>query len=124
MTEIPDHKHTGNDLEEMRRRNAFAVRPPVQHIKNQAVNPLLLGLAYILCLSGAGLAIGALYLPAITCAALSLLFTLFIFWKKPRSRHHAAIMAIISLLVLVFGTVYYLEQFEQTAHDAQGPIRY
>lgn len=124
MTDLPDHKRSDSELDEIRRRNAFAVRPPVQEIKNLAIHPLFLGIAYILCLTGAGLALGEIYIAGLTCAALTLLFTLFIFWKKPRSRHHATIMAIISLLVLVFGTVYYLEQFEQTPNDAQGPIRY
>lgn len=124
MPDIPDHKHSDNELNELRMRNAFAVRPPVEQIINQALNPFLLGLNYLLCLTGAGLAIGKIFIPALSCAAVALVFTLFIYWKKPRSRHHAAFMAMISLLVLVFGTVYYLEQFEQTAHDAQGPIRY
>lgn len=124
MTDLPGHKHSDNELSELRMRNAFAVRPPVQELKNQALHPILLALGYILCLTGVGLAIGEIFIPGIACASIALLLTLFIFWKKPRSRHHAAMMAIISLLVLVFGTVYYLEQFEQTTNDAQGPIRY
>ena len=124
MTGIPEHKRSDNELDEIRRRNAFAVRPPVQKIKNQALQPIFLAVGYLLCLTGVGLAIGEIYIPGLTCAALVLLTAIFIFWKKPRSRHHATIMAIISLLVLVFGTVYYLEQFEQTTNDAQGPIRY
>lgn len=124
MASIPKHKHSDDELNELRTRNAFVVRPPVLQIKNQALNPFLLGLGYVLCFVGAGLAIGKVYIPGISCAAVSLIITVAIFWKKPRSRHHAAMMAIISLLVLVFGTVYYLNQFEQTAHDAQGPIRY
>ncbi|MEJ6570548.1 MAG: hypothetical protein QNL01_07655 [Akkermansiaceae bacterium] len=124
MADIPGHKRSDNELSELRKRNAFAVRPPVQQLKNQALHPIILALGYILCLTGAGLAIGEIYISGLACASIALLFILFIFWKKPRSRHHAAIMAIISLLVLVFGTVYYLEQFEQTTYDAQGPIRY
>jgi hypothetical protein len=124
MADIPDCKRSDNDLNEMRVRNAYAVKPPVQQIKNQALHPALLTLAYLICLTGAGLTLGRVFIPGLACASFSLLSILFIFWKKPRSRHHSAMMAIISLLVLVFGTVYYLEQFEQTAHDAQGPIRY
>ncbi len=124
MTGIPDQKHSNDDLDEIRRRNAFSVRPPVQQIKNQAVHPGLLAVFYLRCLTAAGLAIAKIFIPALACAASALAVTVFIFFKKPRSHHHAAIIAIISLLVLVFGTVYYLEQFEQTAHDAQGPIRY
>ncbi|BDS05216.1 hypothetical protein NT6N_02560 [Oceaniferula spumae] len=124
MTKIPERKQDKQELEDLRRRNAFAVRPPVQAIKAQALHPLFIGLGYLLSLTSAGLAIAAIYIPALSCASLSLLGALFIFWKKPRSRHHAAFMAIISLLVLVFGSVYYLAQFEPTSNDPQGPIRY
>ncbi|MBT8045456.1 MAG: hypothetical protein KJO79_10940 [Verrucomicrobiae bacterium] len=118
MTEIPKQKHSDGELNELRMRNAFAVRPPIQQIKNQALNPILLAICYLLCLNAAGLALGKIYLPGVVCAALALLLSILIFWKKPRSRHHSAIMAIISLLVLVFGSVYYFEQVEQPANNA------
>lgn len=124
MAKIPERKQDDRELNDLRKRNAFAVRPPVQAIVNQALHPLFVGLAYLLCLTSAGLAIGGIYIPALICAGVSLLGTVFIFWKKPRSRHHAAFIAIISLLVLVFGSVYYLAQFEPTPNDPQGPIRY
>lgn len=135
MSQIPERKRDKAELQEMRARNAFAVKPPVEHLQSQAVNRFLLGLYYLISLIGAGLVIksyypygiemGPVFISGMACAALGLLISLLIFWKKPRSRHHAALMAIISLLVLVFGTVYYIEQFEQEAHDdAQGPIRY
>jgi len=119
----------------MRARNAFAVRPPVEQLQVQAVHRFVLVFFYLICLTGAGLVIksnypygiemGPVFISGMACAAVGLLVSLWIFWKKPRSRHHAALMAIISLLVLVFGTVYYIEQFEQEAHDdAQGPTRY
>jgi len=124
MTELPDKKRDDRELDDLRKRNAFAVRPPVQAIVNQALHPLFVGITYLLCLTSAGLAIGGIYIPALVCAGISLLVAAIIFWKKPRSRHHAAFIAIISLLVLVFGSVYYLAQFEPTANDPQGPIRY
>lgn len=124
MARIPEKKHDNQELGELRARNAFAVRPPVQQLKNQALHPLFLGLGYVLSLTSGGLAYAGIYVPGLSCAAAGLLFSLFIFWKKPRSRHHAAFMAIISLLVLVFGSVYYQAQFEQPSHDPQGPIRY
>ncbi|PID80858.1 hypothetical protein CSB20_05305 [bacterium DOLZORAL124_64_63] len=119
MTEIPEHKHSDSELNELRMRNAFAVRPPVAQIKKQALHPVLLTAAYLVCLAGAGLAIGKMFLPGVGCAACGLLVSVFIFWRKPRSRHHASIMAIVSLLVLVFGTVYHFEQNEQTDNDTQ-----
>jgi hypothetical protein len=127
MANIPERKRDKAELQEMRARNAFAVRPPVGQLEAQAVNRLVLGIFYLISLTGAGLVIksyypygiemGPVFISGMACAAVGLLVSLLIFWKKPRSRHHAALMVIISLLVLVFGTVYYIEQFEQEAHD-------
>lgn len=124
MTKIPEKKHDDEELRELRTRNAFAVRPPVQELKNQALHPFFLSVVYLLCAVSVGLVIYMISMPALICAGVALLSALLIFWKKPRSRHHAAFMVIISLLVLVFGSVYYNAQFEQPANDPQGPIRY
>lgn len=105
-------------------RNAFAVRPPVQEIKSLALHPILLAALYLLSLAGAGLAIAEIFRPGLICAGIALLAAAIVYWKKPRTRHHSAIIAIISLLVLVFGTVYYLEQLEASDYDPQGPIGY
>lgn len=135
MAKIPERKRDKAELQEMRARNAFAVKPPLEQLQAQAVHRFILFFFYLICLTGAGLVIksyypngiemGPIFISGMACAAVGLLVSLWIFWKKPRSRHHAALMAIISLLVLVFGTVYYFEQFEQEAHDdTQGPTRY
>ena len=135
MVDIPEKKQSRGELQDLQRRNAFAVRPPVQQLQNQAIHRAVLTGFYILSLIGAGLVIGAIYpigpideiffIGGVACMSACLLASFFIFWKKPRSRHHAAILVIISLLVLVLGSVYYIEQFEQEAHDdAQGPTRY
>lgn len=124
MTPLPEQKHSDEELNELRMRNAFAVRPPVQTIRSLAQHPILLIMHYLICLTGVGLVIGDIFLPGLICSGVAMLGTFWVFWKKPRSRHHATLIAIISLLVLVFGTVYYLEQFEPTAYDAQGPIGY
>ena len=135
MVKIPERKRDKAELQEMRSRNAFAVRPPVAQLQSQAVPRVLVIFLYLICLTGAGLVIksyypygiemGPVFISGMACAGWGLLSALWIFWRKPRSRHHAALMAIISLLVLVFGTVYYIQQFEQEAHDdTQGPTRY
>ena len=124
MTHLPEQKRSAEELAELRMRNAFGVRPPVQHIKSQALHPVVLAVLYLLSLTSAGLLLRAVYVPALACAAAVMLASLWIYWKKPRSRHHVTLTAIISLLVLVFGTVYYLEQLEASDYDAQGPIGY
>ncbi|MGB0993607.1 MAG: hypothetical protein ACPG32_14205 [Akkermansiaceae bacterium] len=110
MTELPEQKHSDSELGDLRARNAFAVRPPVQQIMAQKLARPLTIFCYIVALTGAGLAYKEFYIPAFGCAAAGLLMALFIFLKKTRSRHHAAFLAIISLLVLVLGGVYYKQQ--------------
>lgn len=125
MSEIPSRKRNSDELDDIRRRNAFQTRPPVQYIQSLELNRLFVGVLYLLVIVSVCLAFAKFYLPGLCCAAVSLLAAILIFWKKPRSSHHAVIITIISLLVLVFGSVYYLEKFEPTAHeDPQGPTRY
>ena len=136
MAKIPDKKRDRQALQQMRNRNAFTVRPPVQQLQNQALAKPILGFFYLLALTGAGLVIYSFssYVPVLelyfkaglACVSVVALMAIFIFWRKPRSRHHAAFLVIISLLVLVFGSVYYFEQFEPKPanDDTQGPIRY
>lgn len=121
MTKIPQKRHDDQELGQLRMRNAMSVRPPVQKIRNLALNPLFLSLNYVLCLTCVGLAIYKIYPYTLICSGITMVIALLIFWRKPRSRHHATLMIIISLLVLVFGSVYY---FGQQADDSQRFIRY
>jgi len=124
MAKLPEKKHDDTEINQIRARNAFSVRPPVLQIKNLALNPILLILCYLLCVTGAVLSFYKMSIPALSCAGVTVLCSVFIFWKKPRSGHHAALMTIISLLVLVFSSVYHKAQLEQTNNDPQGPTRY
>ena len=71
----------------------MGVRPPVQQIAAQAAHPMLVGSGYLLALCG---------------GAGGLLVAGWLFARKPRSRHHAALMTIIAVLVLAFGILYFL----------------
>jgi hypothetical protein len=95
MTELPDRKRQADELKRLRLAHAMAARPPIGAIKSQMAHGFLLFLGYLLCLGGGlgGLAVA-----------------LFIAVRKPRSRHHAALMFILAVLVLVFGIRYYLSQ--------------
>jgi len=68
------------------------VRPPVEQIKSLAAHPAIVILGYLLAFAGG---VGGLVVAA------------YLFLKKPRSHHHAAFIAIIAVLVLVFGTLYF-----------------
>ena len=121
MVKLPEKKRDDQELGQLRMQNAMSVRPPVQKLQNQALHPLFLGMNYLLSLTSAGLALYKIFLPALIVAGVAGVAALLILWRKPRSRHHATLMIIISLLVLVFGSVYYTQQ---QADDAQRFIRY
>jgi len=94
MTRLPDRKRQKDEIKRLRVHNAMAARPPIAAIKGQAAHGFLLFLGYLLSLAaGPGLPVA-----------------LFIAVRKPRSRHHAALMFILAVLVLVFGIRYYLSQ--------------
>ncbi len=136
MATIPDQKRSRDELQEMRRRNAFSVRPPVQQLQAQAVSKVFLGVCYTLAILSAlalvfsksvgdmvysgmtslGVSLSGysdevvmawVHGGCVTVAGVAMLFSFWIFWKKPRSHHHAAILFMISLLVIVFGVLYF-----------------
>lgn len=132
---IPDKKHDDRELQQLRMRNAMAVRPPVTQLKKQALHPWGLGVHYGVGLVSMVLVVWSIYplgpiderllMIGMGGSLCCLLAAILVFWRKPRSRHHMTLMMIISLLVLVFGSVYYIEQFEQAPYDdAQGSLRY
>ena len=94
---------------EMRRRDMFHTRPPVQHILSLALNPILAGMLYTIAIASIYLTFHywnafppqKFYAPAAGCCAL-LLASLLIYWKKPRGRHHAAFLAGIALILASF----------------------
>ena len=124
FTKLPAQRHSDEEVMELRRREAMRGRPSVAHLRMQIANPLLLGLGYGLAAGGG---IGGYFVDkewryavaaewsAVAAAALGMLVALFIALKKPRSRHHAAFIAIIALLVIVF-VVLYLVQLEDPSH--------
>ena len=95
MTELPDRKRQSDELKRLRLQHAMAVRPPIGAIRSQMAHKFLLFLGYLFCLAG---------------GAGGLMVALFIVVRKPRSRHHAVLMFILAVLVLVFGIRYYLSQ--------------
>ena len=90
---LPARRHSDGELQRLRPHNAMAGRPPVQQLAAQAAHPMLVGTGYLLALGG---------------GAGGLLVAGWLFARKPRSRHHAALMTIIAVLVLAFGILYFL----------------
>lgn len=93
---LPSYRHSREELDLMRRQEAMRVMssdvpPAVSHLQKITANRWLLSLGYLLAFAGG---VGGIGLAA------------YIAVKKPRSRHHAGFMAMIAVLVIVFGALY------------------
>ncbi len=97
---LPTSRHSARELDEIRRREALSIQSPAVHLQAMTAHPALLILGYVLALGGGvgGLAVAA-----------------FIFAKKKRSTHHAGFMAVIALLVIVFGALYLFPQLRHAS---------
>jgi hypothetical protein len=109
---LPSHRHSDQEIAEFRRLEALALLTPGLKPKLAAAHPALLIPGYLAALIGAGSI--CFYQQPLTvsapCAAASLLIALFIALYKPLSRHHAAFIAVITLLLIVFGALHYFPQ--------------
>ncbi|MEP2776336.1 MAG: hypothetical protein ABJQ29_14960 [Luteolibacter sp.] len=117
-TAIPRHRHDPRDIAEIRKREALAKlnQPdidPALHLRRQTAHPTLYVPGYLLAV-GAAVTI-YLHFHHFTPLALllgSLLIVAFIAMKKPRSRHHAALIFIVIFLTAVFGGLHYAPLFQ------------
>jgi len=94
-SDLPNRRHSDGELQRLRMQNAMEAKPPIERINAQCGHWALLALGYLLALAGGigGIAVAA-----------------FLFFKKPRSTHHAAWMTMIAVLVFVFGILYFLSK--------------
>lgn len=132
---IPAHRHSERELLDLRMKEAHSESPAVV-LEQLHIGPFKVIATYLACLAGFGLVFLADWaatlatpeLPArwiadfvhrpdlwrILVAALGavggavLLLSAWIWRKRPRSSHHAAILTIIAVLVLVFGILHLL----------------
>lgn len=109
---LPSHRHSDPEIQEIRRREALAMLAPVVNPHLIAAHPALLIPGYLAALVGA-VCFAYYELPitvAAPCAAVSLIISCYISLKKPISLHHAAFIAVITLIVIVFGAIHYFPQ--------------
>jgi hypothetical protein len=129
-SKLPGHRHSDEELAEIRRRSALAVIAEGGYLPPQAASTALLVVGYVLAIGGAatpkllkfaaaltesyslGLILSSGYHLLVGCALLSLPVAVFIFLKKTLSRHHAAFISIIALFSLVFAILHYFSQFQ------------
>lgn len=106
---LPQRKHDDRELQELRHRGLMQTRPPVKRIMAMELHPFLSSLLYLIALIMIILTvrfwsyegIERYYTPGAGCGSL-LLISLFLYFKKPRARHHAAILSGLCLVVLGF----------------------
>jgi hypothetical protein len=116
-TALPEHRHDPRDIAQIRKREALAKlnspgTDPAAHLRKQTAHPVLYIPGYLLALSAAILAYQrAHHFTPIVLLALSLAITLYIAIRKPRSRHHAALIFIIIFLTAAFGGIHYAPLF-------------
>jgi len=135
-TNLPYHRHSDQELQEIRRREALSLLTPVVNPKLVVAHTALLVFGYFTALAGASPYAMMLYqayfpqdvgatqtdTPALSafaplpitiptcCVATALLVAGFIALRKPISRHHAAFIAVITLFVIVFDILHYFPQ--------------
>ncbi len=117
-TTLPRQRHSVQELKKIQAKEAMEVFQnrsaidPIAHLKKLTAHPLLLTPTYIIAFS-AGLAVWKrnYFITPISLLCVSGLLTAYIFWKKKRSRHHAAILMIILVMTLIFGAIHYAPFF-------------
>lgn len=136
--ELPVHRHSERELMQLRRAQSGPATPPAVQLEKLGAHPAALGLLYGAGVLGCGLAmlgVWASTLPPMDLpfdwlaaavvrpgyrmvlfgilaggAGIMLLGAGWIGWRKKRSSHHAGILTILAVLVLVFGTLYFFPQ--------------
>lgn len=106
---LPQRKHDGSEIQQLRHRGLMQTRPPVQSIVQMALNPILAGILYIIAIAVIYLTVRfwspegtqRFYSPAAGCSFL-LLVSLGLYLKKPRARHHAAFLCGLAFVILGF----------------------
>jgi hypothetical protein len=132
---LPTRKHTDQELVRLRNSTLPGAESPAVQMANQTAGLLLLLAIYglgvlLMLLAGLGVLAAraprfdlpfdwlkeAVMLPNFSMilfgamaggVAVMLLGSAWIYFKKPNSQHHAGILTIIAVLVLVFGTLYF-----------------
>ncbi len=113
-SKLPVHRHSDEEISRIRRMEAIAAMTPQEKPRNLSAHLALVIPGYLMTLAGAA---GMYFydIPLAVTAALAgttLLIALFIFIRKPLSRHHAAFMFIAALFLTVFGALHYFPQIQ------------
>lgn len=108
-SKLPIHRHSAGEIKEIRRQEGLAPHAAIPHPLTQTARWWLAGPGYAAALLGAVLVFIYSTHPLwpILCEGFALAVAGWIFARKPLSRHHAAFLVTLVLLVLVFGILHY-----------------
>ena len=117
-TELPSLRLDTRDFSQIDKREALAAlqqssMEPITHLFNQTASPLLYAPGYLFALAAGITAYHRfLYITPAALLSLSTIILLYIAWRKPHSRYHAALLFVIVFLTLVFGALHYATYFQ------------
>lgn len=109
---LPFHRHSDEEMDKIRLQAAISRQAAPVLFADQIAHFALLIPAYLLAIGG-GVCFHFYEFPigaTAGCAGAALLIAIYIFLKKPLSRHHAAFLSVIVMFVIVFGALYYFPQ--------------
>lgn len=117
-TELPSLRLDPQDISQIDKREALAAlqqssMKPISHYFNQTASPFLYAPGYLFALAAGITAYHRfLYITPAALLSLSAIILLYIAWRKPQSRYHAALLFVIVFLILVFGALHYATYFQ------------
>lgn len=119
-TALPSKRHDPSDIAEIRRRETLAQlqqkdpsHDPAAHLRRQKASPFLYVPGYLLAIAAAAVAYQRVHhVTPLALLGLASLIMIFIAVRKPRSRHHAALLFILIFLTLALGGVHYAPLFK------------
>ena len=117
-TELPAKRHDSRDISQIRKREALAAlqqpgMDPAAYLRKQTASPFLYVPGYLLAIAAGITAYQSFhYITPATLLAISSIIMIFIALRKPRSRHHAALLFIAVFLTFVFGALHYAPLFQ------------
>ncbi len=111
-SKLPVHRHSDRELNELRRQAAITQQGVTPAFVGMAAHPALIIPGYLLIITAAACMLYYELSINVTggCIATALLIAVFIYLRKPLSRHHAAFISVMSLFVIVFGALHYFPQ--------------
>lgn len=112
-TPLPTRRHEQGDIAQIRKREALAQletpgQDPAARLRAQTASPFLYVPGYLLAVAAAVTAYQRVHpVTPLTLLGLSLLITFYIAVRKPRSRHHAALIFLVIFLTAALGGTHY-----------------